>query len=121
MSKVEIDTTGGDAKATGVQFTVDGAAHTVRVKREVIVCGGTVNSPQILELSGIGSPEVLQKVGVDVTVDLPSVGENLNDHSATAIAFVSSFSNTMREYMLIEIRVSKMSIRQRSTSFAIQK
>ncbi|KAH7402770.1 hypothetical protein BKA66DRAFT_8824 [Pyrenochaeta sp. MPI-SDFR-AT-0127] len=85
VSKIELEQTGGDAKATGVQLIVDGTTHTVKAKREVIVCGGTVNSPQILELSGIGSPAVLQKAGVDVLVDLASVGENLNDHTATAI------------------------------------
>lgn len=85
VSKVQLEKTGGDAKATGVQFIVDGATHTAKVKKEVIVCGGSINSPQILELSGIGSPDVLSKAGVKAIVDLPAVGENLNDHAATGM------------------------------------
>jgi choline dehydrogenase len=85
-----MEKTDGEAKATGVQFIVDGATHSVKVKKEVIVCGGSVNSPQILELSGIGSPEVLQKAGVELVVANVGVGENLNDHTATALAVVSA-------------------------------
>jgi choline dehydrogenase-like flavoprotein len=78
-----------EAKAKGVQFIVDGTSRTVKVNKEVIVCGGSINSPQILELSGIGSPTILQKAGVDVIVQNNGVGENLNDHTATAIIVVS--------------------------------
>ena len=92
VSKIEFEKTtspSGSAKATGVQFTVGGVPYTVNAKKEVIVCGGTINSPQILELSGIGSAPFLEKYGIDVVYDNPNVGENLNDHSATALAFVS--------------------------------
>ena len=92
VSKIEFERTtlsSGSAKATGVQYTVGGVPYTVNAKREVIVCGGTINSPQILELSGIGSASLLQKHGIDVVYDNPNVGENLNDHSATGLAFVS--------------------------------
>ncbi|CAO2657246.1 Nn.00g033720.m01.CDS01 [Neocucurbitaria sp. VM-36] len=85
VSKIELEKTEGSARASGVQFVFDGTKHTVKAKKEVIVCGGAINSPQILELSGIGSPAVLEKAGVDVAVDLPGVGENLNDHTATGI------------------------------------
>jgi len=90
VSKIEFEERGsGDAKATGVSLLVDGASHTIKVNKEVIVCGGVVNSPQILELSGVGSPEVLSKAGIEVVVDNPGVGENLNDHTATGVAIVS--------------------------------
>ncbi|EUC34723.1 GMC oxidoreductase [Bipolaris victoriae FI3] len=85
VSKIELEKNADTVKATGVQFTVDGSPFTVKANREVIICGGVVNSPQILELSGIGSPDVLQKAGVEVIVDLPGVGDNLCDHSATAV------------------------------------
>lgn len=85
VSKIQLSQTSGEAKATGVQFIVDGSTHTVTVNREVLVCGGTINSPQILELSGIGSPTVLQKAGVNVVIENPGVGENLNDHTATGV------------------------------------
>jgi choline dehydrogenase len=93
VSKIEIEKTGSDARATGVQFIVDGTTHTVKAKREVIVCGGSINSPQILELSGIGSSAVLQNAGVDVVVENSGVGENLNDHTATGLVVVSYSSS----------------------------
>jgi choline dehydrogenase len=108
VSKIELENSDGNVKATGVQFIVDGTVHAVRVKREVIVCGGVINSPQILELSGIGSPIVLQEAGVDVIVELPGVGENLNDHTATGIALVSHHEVTFNgEAKLIRARLTK--------------
>ena len=79
----------GVVTATGVQFSVNNSSYTVKAKKEVIVCGGVINSPQILELSGIGNKDILQKAGVDVVVDLPGVGENLNDHTASGLSLVS--------------------------------
>ena len=69
-----------NSTATGVEFIHNGQKHVVKANREVIVSGGTINSPQILELSGIGDPEVLKAAGVDVKVDLPTVGTNYQDH-----------------------------------------
>lgn len=90
VSKIELERTEGDAKATGVQFTKDGATHTVKAKKEVIVCGGSINSPQILELSGIGSSAILRSAGVETIVENAGVGENLNDHTAIALTVVST-------------------------------
>ena len=84
-----------DAKATRVQFIVKGETHSVKVKREVIVCGGSINSPQILELSGIGQPAILQKAGVNVVVENAGVGENLSDHTATPLVLVSSHARSI--------------------------
>lgn len=88
VAKIELDDASPEPTATGVQFIHNGATYSVKANKEVIVCGGVINSPQILELSGIGSPEVLQKAGVEIKVDLPSVGDNLNDHSATGVVLV---------------------------------
>ena len=66
--------------ATGAEFIYNGQKNIVKAKREVIVCGGTINSPQILELSGIGDPKILKEAGVEVKVELPSVGTNYQDH-----------------------------------------
>ena len=66
----------------GVRFQRNGATHEVRAAREVIVCAGTANTPKLLELSGIGSPDVLRRHGIAVAHDLPGVGENLRDHYA---------------------------------------
>jgi choline dehydrogenase len=96
VSKIEFEKSGsGDAKATGVSVIVGGASHTIKINKEVIVCGGVINSPQILELSGVGSPEVLSKAGVNVVVDNPNVGENLNDHTATGVALVSKLPQAL--------------------------
>jgi choline dehydrogenase len=88
VSKIQLDKLEDGMWATGVRFMVNGASHTIKVKKEVIVCGGTVNSPQILELSGIGAPAVLRGAGIETMVDNAAVGENLNDHTATALTLV---------------------------------
>ncbi|KAF2763890.1 FAD/NAD(P)-binding domain-containing protein [Teratosphaeria nubilosa] len=62
-------------KATGVDFTFGGKRHSVKATREVIVSCGALQTPQILELSGIGDPEVLRKAGVEVKVENRGVGE----------------------------------------------
>ena len=72
-------------KAVGVQYAKGGrggALQEVRAAKEVILAGGTINSPQLLQLSGIGPAHLLKDLGVDVQHDLPGVGENLRDHFA---------------------------------------
>ncbi len=69
-------------RCTGVRYSVRGEQRDAHVSREVIVCAGTINSPQLLELSGIGQPERLQRLGIDVRHALQGVGENLRDHYA---------------------------------------
>jgi len=64
---------GSNIVATGVIFTSGGKEYTVAAKKEVIISCGTVNTPQLLELSGVGSKNVLDKAGVDQVLDLPSV------------------------------------------------
>ena len=70
-------------KATGVNISHEGQEYNVAAKREVIVCGGTLKSPQILELSGIGDPAVLEAAGVECKVANPAIGANLQDHQIT--------------------------------------
>ena len=95
VSKVELEKNTDVAVATGVSFLVNGASHTVKANKEVLVCGGSINSPQILELSGIGSSAVLVKAGVDVIVENAGVGENLNDHGICAMSVVSKELSSM--------------------------
>jgi choline dehydrogenase len=66
-------------RATGVEYRRAGRLHTASAG-EIVLSGGAVNSPQLLQLSGIGSPAVLEAAGVAVTHELPGVGENLQDH-----------------------------------------
>jgi choline dehydrogenase len=70
------------SRCTGIRYTVAGTQHEARAGREVIICGGSVNSPQLLELSGIGQPDRLRDLGIAVRHALPGVGENLRDHYA---------------------------------------
>ena len=69
-------------RCVGVRYSVKGEKHEARAQGEVIVSCGSFNSPQLLELSGIGQPERLKDLGIDVTHALPGVGENLRDHFA---------------------------------------
>jgi choline dehydrogenase len=79
--------THGEKVATGVDFVVDGEKYNVAAKREVILCAGTIGSPQILELSGIGSKSILEKHGIKCLVDNPYVGEHLQDHVMSGLAY----------------------------------
>ena len=67
-------------RCTGIAFRQNGVDRQELAAREVIVCGGAVNSPHILQISGIGPAAHLQSIGVPVVHDLPGVGANLNDH-----------------------------------------
>jgi choline dehydrogenase-like flavoprotein len=70
----------GNLLATGIEFTVGGKSYVANVEKDVILSAGPAKTPQLLELSGIGRPDVLAKAGVKALVDLPDVGENLQDH-----------------------------------------
>ena len=65
----------------------NGARQTARAEREVILCGGAINSPQLLQLSGIGDPALLQRLGIPVLHDLPGVGANLSDHPDIVVQY----------------------------------
>ena len=69
-------------RCTGVRYSVGGDRREAAASREVVVSAGTINSPQLLELSGIGQPERLRDLGIEVRQALPGVGENLRDHYA---------------------------------------
>lgn len=66
--------------ATAVEFTHKGQNRSLQAKREIIVSAGAINSPQLLQLSGIGDGQLLQGCGIETLVDLPGVGRNLQDH-----------------------------------------
>ncbi|KAE8394467.1 hypothetical protein BDV23DRAFT_190065 [Aspergillus alliaceus] len=73
--------------ATGLDILCDGEQRMVHAAREVIVSAGSVQSPQLLELSGIGNPDVLKSAGISVKVGNRNVGENLQEHMMTATIF----------------------------------
>ncbi len=69
-------------RAVGVMFRQNGVSRTARAGREVILCGGAINSPKVLMLSGIGPSAHLAELGIPVVVDAPGVGQGLQDHYA---------------------------------------
>ena len=69
-------------RCTGVRYCVGGERREAQATRDVVVSAGTINSPQLLELSGIGQPDRLKALGIEVRQALPGVGENLRDHYA---------------------------------------
>ncbi|HEY9833446.1 MAG TPA: GMC family oxidoreductase N-terminal domain-containing protein [Stenomitos sp.] len=75
------------SRAVGVEYLHEGTLHQVRVNREVIVSAGAFDSPKLLMLSGIGDAKQLQAMGIPVVVDLPGVGQNLQDHILVAVSY----------------------------------
>ncbi|KAF8268457.1 alcohol oxidase [Lactarius quietus] len=78
---------GEGATAKSVVFLHDGKEHQALVNKRVILSAGAILSPQVLELSGIGDPEVLRKADVEVVVDLPGVGNNVQEHFNVRVAY----------------------------------
>lgn len=76
--------------AVGVEVLQDGRMHTIAAAREVIVCAGALNSPQLLMLSGLGNGEALQTHGISPVLHLPGVGRNLQDHFVARIQWAST-------------------------------
>lgn len=74
-------------RAMGVAFTQGGQARVAHAASEVILCGGAINSPQLLQLSGVGPGALLAEMGVDVVADRPQVGEGLQDHYVMAARY----------------------------------
>jgi choline dehydrogenase-like flavoprotein len=74
-------------RAVGAEALIDGVPQSLRAEREVILCAGAYNSPQLLMLSGIGPAEHLVEHGLDVRLDLPTVGANLSDHVNAGVIF----------------------------------
>jgi choline dehydrogenase len=85
-------------RATGVEFRQDGAVRTVTARREVLVAGGAINSPQLLMLSGIGPAAHLKEHGIDVRVDLPGVGANLQDHPVVPMIWHTTGTTDLADY-----------------------
>ncbi len=85
------------ARAVGVTYRQGEHVREVRARREVILCAGTINSPKLLQLSGIGPASLLRQLGVRVVKDLPGVGENLRDHYTVRIAAHAKKITTLNE------------------------
>lgn len=69
-----------NGRATGIEYRKAGRLHTLRAEREIVLCGGAINSPQLLQLSGVGDGDLLRTFDIKVHADVKGVGRNLQDH-----------------------------------------
>ena len=84
-------------RATGVTYQQGGQSHSIKARRDVILSGGAINTPQLLQISGIGNPEDLLAIGVPVKHALPGVGRNFRDHYAVRVSALVKGSGSLNE------------------------
>ena len=94
-------------RATGIIFRHNGETCTARAASEVVLCGGAVNSPQLLLLSGIGKAEHLVAHGIPVLHHLPGVGQSLQDHYSAPLKFKCALPITVNDVMLSNLKKLK--------------
>jgi choline dehydrogenase len=90
-----------NGRAIGVDYVRDGQTHRLLARAEVILSGGAINSPQLLQLSGIGPGSLLQSLGVPVVLDNPNVGDHLSDHQGINYTFrmtVPTYNDQLRPW-----------------------
>ena len=85
-------------RAVGVEYISHGEVSRIEAQKEVILCGGAINSPHLLMLSGIGPAEQLKEHSLDVLVNLPGVGKNLQDHATVIMSYVCKKPVTIHNY-----------------------
>jgi choline dehydrogenase len=102
-------------RVTGVEYQQNGETRTAHAAREVVLSAGPIKTPQILELSGIGDAQRLQKLGIAVRRNLPGVGENLIDHLQSRITYACTRSITLNEIMSSPLRQAWMGMRYLTT------
>ncbi|HLY45483.1 MAG TPA: choline dehydrogenase [Stellaceae bacterium] len=84
-------------RAIGLEYRQNGAVRQVAARREVLLAGGSLLSPQLLQLSGVGPAELLRQYGVGVVHDLAGVGDNLQDHIGVRVIYKARHANTLNE------------------------
>ncbi|PVH96735.1 GMC oxidoreductase [Periconia macrospinosa] len=87
VEKMILKKLGQDFVVQGVKWQVNGETHEAQARKEVILAAGVYGTPRLLELSGIGCKDVLEPLGIEVIVESPNVGKNLQDHLMTGISF----------------------------------
>jgi len=98
-----------NGRAVGVEYVRHGQVQRVYADKEVILCAGAYNSPQLLMLSGIGPAQELRRHGIEAAVDLPGVGANLSEHARAPVEFVAREPVTfLNELRLDRVAVSVM-------------
>ena len=86
-------------RAIGVQYRSHNILKIVKARAEVILAAGPMNSPKILELSGVGNAELLKSHGIEIKHNLPGVGENLTDHLQTRISYETNLKVTVNDIL----------------------
>jgi choline dehydrogenase len=86
-----------DSHADLVEYSIDGRPCRAKARREIIVCAGSFNSPQILQRSGIGPAEHLKRLEIPIVIDLPGVGDNYQDHFAVQVSYETWLADTLND------------------------
>jgi choline dehydrogenase len=114
-------------RATGVVYEQGGVRATATARRQVVLSAGAIGSPQLLQLSGVGDPELLRSLGIEVVVPLPAVGENLQDHLQissrfrfNARTFGEKMQNACRRFLLaFQGMIMQTGLNYAATNFGI--
>ncbi|PLB49826.1 putative choline dehydrogenase [Aspergillus steynii IBT 23096] len=116
VTEIICERTEDDWRAAGVRVRCDGKITDIPASKEVVLCAGSIQSPQLLELSGIGSRSVLNAAGIPIRVENPNVGENLQDHMMTATIFEIDHSLPTRDDILSDAELRKSANNEYATS-----
>jgi choline dehydrogenase len=98
-------------RAVAVEYRQAGSLRTARARKEILVSGGAFNSPQLLQLSGVGPAELLRKHGIDVVLDAPGVGHDLQDHMQVRVVMRCSQRITLNDIVNHPVRKILMGLR----------
>lgn len=99
------------SRVTGLHYVQGGQTHTVRAESEVILSSGSVQTPQILQLSGIGPADALRELGISVRQDAPEVGENLQDHlQMRTIVELSDKRDSLNDHVRNPVKLARMGL-----------
>ena len=97
-------------RAIGVEVERDGQIQRIGARRELILSGGAINSPVLLLASGVGPAGELAAQGIDVKLDLPGVGKNLQDHYQSSFAFKTHATDTLNEAVMSPVKSVKLAL-----------
>ena len=111
VSRVLFEKTREGTRAVGVEWIENGEKKSARAVREVILSGGSLQSPQVLQLSGIGPAALLKQHGIPVVADLPGVGENLQDHYQARVIVRLKKKMSLNDQVRNPVELAKMGLR----------
>ena len=97
-------------RAVGVEVERDGKLERIAARREIILSGGSINSPVLLLASGVGPANELAALGIDIKLDLSGVGKNLQDHYQTSFAFKTNATDTLNEAVMSPVKSVKLAL-----------